>query len=151
MSRVVHKVVGRRRRCTPTLPRTRTNQCGCGMRVRHESATCGTGGVRFSILHVSRIPRQSMCQPTRAQTIHSIVHLTCNAKQLKQQVNLRIKSDMQINEPRGGSSHFYVPWRLATDWRRHKTLWASPRPPPWRKSTSWDAPSVCSGEVSWTG
>jgi len=96
MSRVVHGAVGRCRRCTPTLPRMRTNECGGGMRVRHDSATCGTGAVRSSILHVSRIPRQSMYQPTRAQTIHSLVHLTCNAKQLKQQANLRIKSDLQI-------------------------------------------------------
>jgi len=96
MSRVVHGAVGRCRRCTPTLPCTRTNECGGGMRVRHESATCGTGAVCSSILHVSRIPRQSMYQRTRAQTIHSLVHLTCNAKQLKQQANMRIKSDLQI-------------------------------------------------------
>jgi len=104
MSRVVHGVMGRCRLCTPTLPRMRTNQCGGGMRVRHDSATGGTGAVRSSILHVSRIPRQSMYQLTRAQTIHSLVHLTCNAKQLKQQANLRIRpanQTLKINDIAG--------------------------------------------------
>ena len=55
------------------------------------------------------------------------------------------------SQPRGGSCRFYVPRRLATDWRRRTKLWASPRPPPWRKAASSDASSVCSAEVSWTG
>jgi len=77
------------------------------MRVRHDSATCGTGAVRWSILHVSRIPRQSMYQPNRAQTLHSLAHLTCNAKQLKQQANLRIKSDLQIKHYKSMTSPAY--------------------------------------------
>jgi len=57
-----------------TLPHRRTNEGGGGMRVRHDSCTCGAGSVRPSTLQVSLIPRESMYQRELKQYRRSYIY-----------------------------------------------------------------------------